>query len=107
MAAAMACPSCGGEMVPGRLRVKGTLGGFLFVGFSWQFLWWSDPEERRASRQKLMASGEHRAADRCRSCGHKDECSIWLDEHQQADSPPDYCRNSDLIARLQHAAGQR
>ena len=56
-------------LLSGRLRVKGTLGGFLFVGFSWQFLWWSDPEERRASRQKLMASGEHRAADRCRSCG--------------------------------------
>ena len=48
-----------------------------------------------------------RAVDRCRSCGHQDECSIWLDEHQQADSPPDYCRNSDLIARLQHAIGQR
>ena len=48
-----------------------------------------------------------RAVDRCRSCGHQDECSIWLDEHQQADNPPDYCRNSDLIARLQHAAGQR
>ncbi|ESY72925.1 DUF6455 family protein [Mesorhizobium sp. M0051] len=49
----------------------------------------------------------HRAADRCRSCGHQDECAIWLDEHQQADDPPDYCRNRDLIARLQHAAGQR
>ena len=49
----------------------------------------------------------NRAVDRCRSCGHQDECSTWLDEHQQADVPPDYCRNSDLIARLQHAAGQR
>ncbi|MER9951895.1 DUF6455 family protein [Mesorhizobium sp. M0047] len=39
--------------------------------------------------------------------GHQDECAIWLDEHQQADDPPDYCRNRDLIARLQHAAGQR
>jgi len=47
-----------------------------------------------------------RAVDRCRSCGHQDECSVWLDEHQQADNPPDYCRNSDLIARLRHAAGQ-
>jgi hypothetical protein len=53
------------------------------------------------------AAVTHRAVDRCRSCGHQDECSIWLDEHQQADSPPDYCRNRDLIARLQHAAGQR
>ncbi|WP_258122833.1 DUF6455 family protein [Mesorhizobium onobrychidis] len=49
----------------------------------------------------------NRAVDRCRSCGHQDECSTWLNEHQQADDPPDYCRNRDLIARLQHAAGQR
>jgi uncharacterized protein DUF6455 len=48
-----------------------------------------------------------RAADRCRSCGHQDECSTWLDEHQHAENPPDYCRNRDLIARLQHAAGHR
>ncbi|WP_027062195.1 DUF6455 family protein [Mesorhizobium loti] len=53
------------------------------------------------------AAVTNRAVDRCRSCGHQDECSTWLDEHQQADNPPDYCRNRDLIARLQHAAGQR
>ncbi|PDQ23078.1 hypothetical protein CN311_00305 [Mesorhizobium sanjuanii] len=49
----------------------------------------------------------NRAVDRCRSCGHQDDCTTWLDEHQQADNPPDYCRNRDLIARLQHAARQR
>ncbi|RWD57040.1 MAG: hypothetical protein EOS36_27205 [Mesorhizobium sp.] len=49
----------------------------------------------------------NRAADRCRSCGHQAECSTWLDSHEQADVPPDYCRNADLIARLQHAAGLR
>jgi hypothetical protein len=48
-----------------------------------------------------------RAVDRCRSCGHQDACATWLDEHQQADNPPHYCRTSDLIARLKHAAGQR
>ncbi|MCQ8872272.1 DUF6455 family protein [Mesorhizobium sp. LMG17149] len=48
-----------------------------------------------------------RAVNRCRSCGHQDECSTWLDQHEQTDAPPDYCRNRDLIARLQHAAGQR
>lgn len=53
------------------------------------------------------AAVTNRAVNRCRSCGHQDECSAWLDEHQQAENPPDYCRNSDLIARLQHAAGQR
>ncbi|TPI46921.1 hypothetical protein FJW05_12295 [Mesorhizobium sp. B2-9-1] len=42
-----------------------------------------------------------RAVDRCRSCGHQDECAAWLDETAHADHPPAYCRNSDLIARLQ------
>ncbi|TIQ30608.1 MAG: hypothetical protein E5X48_28710 [Mesorhizobium sp.] len=49
----------------------------------------------------------NRAADRCRSCGHQTECATWLDSHEQADAPPPYCRNADLIARLQHAAGVR
>ncbi|MDX8480956.1 DUF6455 family protein [Mesorhizobium sp. VK24D] len=49
----------------------------------------------------------NRAVDRCRSCGHQAECSTWLDSHEQADAPPEYCRNADLIARLQHAAGHR
>jgi len=53
------------------------------------------------------AAVTNRAVDRCRSCGHQDVCSTWLDAHQQADVPPDYCRNRDLIARLQHAADQR
>ncbi|MER9673529.1 DUF6455 family protein [Mesorhizobium sp. M0208] len=48
-----------------------------------------------------------RAVNRCRSCGHQDECSTWLDQHEQANDPPDYCRNRDLIARLQSVAGQR
>ncbi|BCM20852.1 DUF6455 family protein [Mesorhizobium sp. J8] len=42
-----------------------------------------------------------RAVDRCRSCGHQDECAAWLDETARADHPPAYCRNSDLITRLQ------
>ncbi len=46
-----------------------------------------------------------RAADRCRACGQQDECTKWLDENEQPDLPPDYCRNGDLIARLQHARG--
>ena len=42
-----------------------------------------------------------RAVDRCRSCGHQDECAAWLDETTHADNPPAYCRNGDLIAGLQ------
>jgi hypothetical protein len=56
-------------MVPGRLRVKGTVTGMMFFGFSWQHLWWSDPEESRSSRQKVIVSGDHRPADRCLDCG--------------------------------------
>lgn len=43
----------------------------------------------------------NRAVDRCRSYGHQDECAAWLDETEHADHPPAYCRNGDLIARLQ------
>jgi len=69
MSEPMTCPGCGGEMVPGVLRVKGTVPGFLFVGFSWQHLWWSDPDETRASRQKVIASGDGCWANRCVDCG--------------------------------------
>jgi hypothetical protein len=43
----------------------------------------------------------NRAVDRCRSCRHQEECATWLDETAHADHPPAYCRNGDLIARLQ------
>lgn len=65
----IACGNCGTEMIPGRVRIKGSVRGFLFVGLSWQHLWWSDPEESRPSRERLMTSGDVRAARRCPSCG--------------------------------------
>ena len=65
----MTCPECGGQMVPGRLRVKGSLAGLLLVGMSWQHLWWSDPDESRDSRQKVIVSGNQRPAVRCIDCG--------------------------------------
>lgn len=65
----MTCSGCGGLMVPGRLRVRGTVPGFLFFGISWQHLWWSDPGDSRGSRQKVIESGDQRAADRCVTCG--------------------------------------
>ena len=63
------CPNCGAAMVPGRLRVKGTAPGFFFFGMSWQHLWWTDQQESRASRKRLIASGDGNAGHRCEACG--------------------------------------
>ncbi|RUU53337.1 DUF6455 family protein [Mesorhizobium sp. M2C.T.Ca.TU.002.02.1.1] len=57
--------------------------------------------DRRLKVVADHAAVASRAVDRCRSCGHQDECAAWLDETAHADHPPAYCRNSDLIARLQ------
>jgi hypothetical protein len=54
---------------PGSASSEGTVPGFLFFGFSWQHLWWSDPDETRASRQKVIVTGDQRPADRCVACG--------------------------------------
>jgi hypothetical protein len=69
MLEAMTCPGCGGQMAAGRLRVKGTLSGFLLVGFSLQDLWWSDLAESRESRERVIGSGGQRPAHRCIACG--------------------------------------
>ncbi|WP_292523564.1 DUF6455 family protein [Mesorhizobium sp.] len=63
--------------------------------------------DRQLKTVPNQASVTSRAVDRCRSCGHQDECAVWLDENEQPDDPPDYCRNRDLIARLQRAGGLR
>lgn len=44
------------------------------------------------------------ASVRCMGCGHTEECARWLDSEATADMPaPGYCRNADLIARLERA----
>lgn len=65
----MACPRCDWRMAPGRLRVRGTFLGFLFYGISWQHLWWTDANDSRESRLKLIGSGGQRHGLRCASCG--------------------------------------
>lgn len=62
------CPSCGGAMVQGVVKVKGTVPGFIFFGWSWQHLWWSDNAESRASRVRLIGTGGQRPAYRCPAC---------------------------------------
>ncbi len=57
-------------------------------------------------RLRTIADHAHvtaRAADRCASCGKKEACAQWLDLNEEPASPPDYCRNANLIARLQRA----
>jgi hypothetical protein len=50
-------------------RCRGTVPGFLFVGFSWQHLWWSDPGDSRGSRRKVIVSGDQRPEDHCLTWG--------------------------------------
>ena len=56
-------------MVPGLLQVRGTALGFLFIGLSWQHLWWSDLGDMPSSRHKVIGSGGRRYADGCNACG--------------------------------------
>lgn len=46
-----------------------------------------------------------RAVDRCRACGHQDDCAEWLGANDNPPEPPVYCRNRDLIARLSKQVG--
>lgn len=67
--------------------------------------------QRLGVDRRLKVVADHgavidRAVNRCRACGHQGECMTWLDQHEKADEPPDYCRNRDLIARLQHVSGE-
>jgi hypothetical protein len=63
-------------MVDGLVRVRGTFGGFLLFGLSWQHLWWSGNDETRASREIVIPTGQARGAARCMSC---DLISFWPD----------------------------
>lgn len=40
------------------------------------------------------------AVVRCTECASPDACNRWLDATPSADTPPAYCRNSDLLDRL-------
>jgi len=48
----------------------------------------------------LPAVARVQAAERCRSCGQQDACRAWLDAVVEADAPPSYCRNGQLIDDL-------
>ena len=50
------------------------------------------------------AGVEARAEERCGKCGHEEACASWLAANENPEQPPEYCRNSDLIARLNQLA---
>lgn len=65
----MVCPKCGLEMESGAIEVRGTAGGFLIFGFSYQHLWWyPGGDGRRQSRRRLLRTNERGSALRCGNC---------------------------------------
>ena len=40
------------------------------------------------------------AVVRCTGCESPGACEKWLETHPDADAPPGYCRNGDLMTRL-------
>ena len=48
----------------------------------------------------LPAVARVQAVERCRSCGRQEACRAWLDAGVEADAPPSYCRNGQLIDDL-------
>lgn len=43
-----------------------------------------------------------RAAARCHGCRDKHACAAWLDLNTEPASPPNFCENARLIARIQN-----
>lgn len=60
------CPACGAEMEPGTIAVKETLWGFLFVGASYQHLFFRGDGGKKD--ECLMTSGVPTRANRCPNC---------------------------------------
>ncbi len=59
-------------------------------------------------RLRTIADHAHvtaRAADRCASCARRRPARNGLDLNEEPASPPDYCRNANLIAGFAGDAG--
>lgn len=54
---------------------------------------------------RLSAEGLRSAVLRCTSCDSVGACEHWLEAQEAGtiDAAPGYCRNADLLERLQHA----
>lgn len=60
------CPYCNGILESGEAKIHGTLTGFLFVGFSYQNLYFK-PES--GEEIEVLGSRESTPAMRCEECG--------------------------------------
>jgi hypothetical protein len=57
--------------------------------------------EESALRGKLEVDEISDAVLACTGCANPGACEGWLDAHAEgSDTPPEYCRNADLFARL-------
>jgi predicted RNA-binding Zn-ribbon protein involved in translation (DUF1610 family) len=78
----MKCPYCGGEMVPGAAYISGTLLGMLFIGLSYQHLWFRRLDGSR--KEKIIHSNDERAGHQCIQCGavlvHRQRRE-WMTDH--------------------------
>jgi hypothetical protein len=62
----MKCPVCDVEMEPGRCEIRGTLLGFLMIGFSWKHLYFHG---RQSGKHVMLHSTSQAGAHRCSQCG--------------------------------------
>lgn len=63
----MKCPYCDGEMVEGTAAVRGTLLGFLAVGFSYQHLWFRRLDG--GGDEIVIRSAHEKPGHQCTQCG--------------------------------------
>lgn len=63
---ALKCPYCDSRMIPGSAEIKGTLAGFLAVGFSNQHLWF---RKGKRERSRILVSEDETLAHQCELCG--------------------------------------
>ena len=62
----MKCPNCNVEMEPGQAQVKGSLLGFLIIGFSHQNLYFKSSDG--STKEVVIPSGGKRSGHYCRLC---------------------------------------
>ena len=55
-------------MILGKSSIHGTVLSFLFVGLSWEHLWFS-PDGVAQKEEKVIMSDEVKLAHKCPSCG--------------------------------------